>query len=84
MDRRIEEYLAYLDAVRGLSPRTLRSYREDFGRFEAFMKASGFHEGPHGVPASDEGTKSDIDSTSASDIRAFAPRWSSRARQARA
>jgi site-specific recombinase XerD len=36
MDRRIEEYLAYLGAVRGLSPRTLRSYREDFDAFERF------------------------------------------------
>ena len=36
MDRRIEEYLAYLGAVRGLSPRTLRSYREDFECFERF------------------------------------------------
>jgi integrase/recombinase XerC len=34
MDARLEEYLAYLGAVRGLSPRTLRSYREDFESFE--------------------------------------------------
>ena len=34
MDSRLEEYLAYLGAVRGLSPRTLRSYREDFESFE--------------------------------------------------
>lgn len=59
MDRRFEEYLAYLDAVRGLSPRTLRSYREDFGRFEIFLNASGLHD-------------ADIDATSASDIRGFA------------
>jgi site-specific recombinase XerD len=39
MDRRIEEYLAYLGAVRGLSPRTLRSYREDFGAFERFLSS---------------------------------------------
>lgn len=38
MDRRIEEYLAYLGAVRGLSPRTLRSYREDFESFERFAE----------------------------------------------
>jgi site-specific recombinase XerD len=37
MDRRIDEYLAYLDAVRGLSPRTLRSYREDFLGFERHL-----------------------------------------------
>jgi site-specific recombinase XerD len=34
MDRRIEEYLAYLGAVRGLSPHTLLSYGEDFASFE--------------------------------------------------
>jgi integrase/recombinase XerC len=39
MDRRIEEYLAYLGAVRGLSPRTLRSYREDFDAFERFASS---------------------------------------------
>jgi integrase/recombinase XerC len=39
MDRRIEEYLAYLGAVRGLSPRTLRSYREDFDAFERFTSS---------------------------------------------
>jgi len=50
MDRRIEEYLAYLDAVRGLSPRTLRSYREDFLRFEKHLEG-------HDVDAT---TKSDI------------------------
>ena len=38
MDRRIEDYLAYLDAVSGLSPRTLRSYREDFEGFEVFRR----------------------------------------------
>lgn len=39
MDWRIEEYLAYLGAVRGLSPRTLRSYREDFDAFERFASS---------------------------------------------
>jgi site-specific recombinase XerD len=38
MDRRFEEYLAYLDAVRGLSPRTLRSYRDDFLGFEKHLE----------------------------------------------
>jgi integrase/recombinase XerC len=57
MDRRIEEYLAYLDAVRGLSPHTLCSYREDFEAFERFM----ISRGPF-----------DPDRTSASDLRAFA------------
>jgi integrase/recombinase XerC len=62
MDRRIEDYLAYLGAVRGLSPRTLRSYREDFECFERELavrpgvEAGGF----------------DIDSSTASDLRAFA------------
>jgi len=59
MDRKIEEYLSYLDAVRGLSPRTLRSYREDFASFESFMASKGAEAG-------------DIDAMSASDLRAFA------------
>jgi integrase/recombinase XerC len=37
VDRKIEEYLAYLAAVRGLSVRTVRSYREDLERFELFL-----------------------------------------------
>jgi len=37
MDRRIEGYLAYLGAVRGLSPRTLLSYGEDFRSFERHL-----------------------------------------------
>ncbi len=77
MDRRIEEYLAYLDAVRGLSPRTLRSYREDFGRFEAFVKAFGLHgaeaKGFGGDKEKASGLHgADVDATSAADIRAFA------------
>jgi site-specific recombinase XerD len=54
MDSRLDEYLSYLGAVRGLSPRTLRSYREDFESFEKHV------------------AKDDIDSTSASELRAFA------------
>jgi site-specific recombinase XerD len=61
MDGRIEDYLAYLGAVRGLSPRTQRSYREDFESFEGFMSSAG--------PA---GAVRDIDATTASDLRAFA------------
>ena len=57
MDSRIEDYLAYLGAVRGLSERTVRSYREDFLRFEAFLKEGGI-EGP--------------DAAAPRDIRAFA------------
>jgi site-specific recombinase XerD len=37
MDTRIGEYLAFLEAVRGLSERTVRVYREDFGKFEEFL-----------------------------------------------
>jgi site-specific recombinase XerD len=59
MDRRIEEYLAYLGAVRGLSPRTLRSYREDFESFER-------RRAPAATAADD------MDATSAMDLRAFA------------
>ncbi len=33
MDPKIETYLAYLESVRGLAARTLRSYREDFVHF---------------------------------------------------
>ena len=57
MDRRIEDYLAFLDAVRGLSPRTLRSYREDFEVFDAFV--------------ADSPSAGDVDSVTASDIRAY-------------
>ena len=57
MDRRIEDWLAFLGAVRGLSARTLRSYREDLERFTAFLGAA-------------EGL-CDPDTASAGDIRAF-------------
>ncbi len=40
MDRRIEEYLAYLASVRGLSERTVRVYREDLARFEEFLEGA--------------------------------------------
>lgn len=63
MDRRIEDYLAYLEAVRGLSPRTVRSYREDLDRFETFLSGkdgSGFS-----MPAVD------IDAVKAGELRAF-------------
>lgn len=38
MDKRIEEYLSYLESVRGLSERTLRVYADDLERYEAFLK----------------------------------------------
>jgi site-specific recombinase XerD len=62
MDNRLEEYIAYLGAVRGLSPRTLRSYQEDFEAFERFLAASARERG--GSPA--------LDAVSASEVRAFA------------
>jgi site-specific recombinase XerD len=37
MDDKIEAYLAYLGAVRGLSERTVRSYREDLSQYEAYL-----------------------------------------------
>lgn len=37
MDKRIEEYLSYLESVRGLSGRTLHVYRDDLERYEAFL-----------------------------------------------
>ena len=38
MNRHIEEYLAYLELERGLSPATRASYRGDLGQFEVFIK----------------------------------------------
>lgn len=37
MDKRLEEYLSYLDSVRGLSGRTVRVYSDDLRRFETFL-----------------------------------------------
>jgi len=37
MDKRVEEYLAYLESVRGLSERTLRVYGEDLEEFQEFL-----------------------------------------------
>jgi site-specific recombinase XerD len=68
MDSRLEEYIAYLGAVRGLSPRTLRSYREDFESFERHLATA---RGRRGSEAG-EGSAPDLDALSASDIRAFA------------
>jgi len=61
MDKRIEAYLAYIDAVRGLSERTVRSYREDLAQYDAFLSG----EGRDGAAAVD------IDEARSSDIRAF-------------
>ncbi len=38
MDKKIEDYLDYLGAVRGLSERTQRVYREDLERYEEFLE----------------------------------------------
>jgi len=37
LDPRIDEYLSYLESVRGLSERTLRVYRDDLRKYEAFL-----------------------------------------------
>lgn len=37
----IEDYLSYLDRVRGLSPKTLRSYRNDLARFSRYCATTG-------------------------------------------
>jgi integrase/recombinase XerC len=55
MHRRIEAYLAYLEAVRNLSPHTVDSYRNDLALYEAYM-------GRH---------SRDVDAAEASDIRGF-------------
>ena len=38
MDARIGDYLDYLDAVRGLSPRTVEVYRRDLAQYELFLE----------------------------------------------
>lgn len=66
MDSRFEAYLAYLGAVRGLSLRTVRSYREDLCQFEAFLA------GTPGEGKCDAPTPGvDVDAATPSDIRAF-------------
>jgi site-specific recombinase XerD len=68
VDRRTEAYLAYLGAVRGLSERTVKSYREDLAQFEQYLAgvvADGV--AVDGVAA--EGV--DVDAAGAADIRGF-------------
>ncbi|MFZ4616695.1 MAG: tyrosine-type recombinase/integrase [Rectinemataceae bacterium] len=60
MDKRIEDWLAYLGAVRGLSVRTVRSYREDLLRFEAHLESGGLL-----------GETEGVDAAGPRDIRAF-------------
>lgn len=37
MDARLVDYLEYLEAVRGLSPKTVEVYRRDLAQYEAFL-----------------------------------------------
>jgi integrase/recombinase XerC len=68
MDRKLEEYLAYLGSVRGLSARTLCSYREDLERYAAFLASRG-----GGAGDGEAGSEpSVLDRADARDIRAFA------------
>ena len=60
MDKRIEAYLAYIGAVRGLSGRTVRSYREDLSQYDAFLAGQ-----------SRDGGAMDLDGARSGDIRAF-------------
>ncbi|MBO8450615.1 MAG: tyrosine-type recombinase/integrase [Spirochaetes bacterium] len=41
MNPLFDEYLAYVQGVKGLSPRTLRSYRQDFSVFSAWLQDEG-------------------------------------------
>ena len=45
LSRNAEEYLSWLDVERGLSPRTLASYRRDLVGYQSFVekRASGAH-----------------------------------------
>ncbi|HUX37902.1 MAG TPA: tyrosine-type recombinase/integrase [Rectinemataceae bacterium] len=67
MDRKIEDWLSYLRAVRGLSERTVRSYREDLERFEAFAGMGAGGESIEGAVAAGP----DPDAVTAADIRGF-------------
>jgi site-specific recombinase XerD len=44
MDDRLLDYLDYLDAVRGLSPKTVEVYRRDLTRYEAFLEGKDIDE----------------------------------------
>ncbi len=77
MDRKLEEYIAYLGSVRGLSARTLSSYREDLERFESFLESRKDAEagaaGARGSgAASGPAAQGRLDEADARDIRAFA------------
>lgn len=55
MHRRIEAYLAYLAAVRNLSPRTVESYGNDLAAWEAFLSLK----------------RRDVEKASSQDVRGF-------------
>ncbi len=55
MSQKTEEYLAYIDAVRSLSPRTISAYRDDLALFESSCIGGG----------------TDLLGASSSDVRAF-------------
>jgi site-specific recombinase XerD len=69
MDPRIEEYLAYLGAVRGLAARTVKSYREDLERFEEHLHARSGAARAQG--SADPPRPVDPDSAGAREIRDF-------------
>lgn len=55
MHRRIESYLAYLQAVRNLSPHTVSSYRNDLALYESYLARNGRN----------------VEAAEASDVRGF-------------
>lgn len=67
MDLKIEDWLAYLGAVRGLSKKTVISYREDLERFSAYLDRKATEEGK----AVGSGNAGDVDAVSSRDIRDF-------------
>ncbi len=48
MDARLLDYLDYLDAVRGLSPKTVKVYRRDLAHYEAFLEGKDVDEADAG------------------------------------
>lgn len=65
MDSRIEAYLAYIHSVRGLSDRTVSSYREDLSQYETFLSGQALGSGVI------VGEAIDLDEAKPRDIRAF-------------
>jgi len=48
MDARLLDYLDFLDAVRGLSPKTVEVYRRDLAHYEAFLEGKDVDEADAG------------------------------------